>query len=126
MIVAVVATILQSGAEAETVAEGSIEEEVLAAGEPVELPLVPGREVHHEAELAILIGKQCRGIRREDWQDYVFGYACLLDMVVRGREFDDPADWQWALDTWRSLTPSPSASTMPAPSSPRRTGSSVG
>jgi len=56
------------------------------AGEPIELPHVPGREVHHEAELAIVIGRQCRGIRREDWQDHVFGYACLLDMVVRGKE----------------------------------------
>ncbi len=56
------------------------------AGEPVELPEVPGREVHHESELAIVIGKECRGIKREDWRDVVFGYACLLDMVVRGRE----------------------------------------
>lgn len=56
------------------------------AGEPIELPEVPGREVHHEAELAIVIGKTCRGIEREDWQQYVFGYACLLDMVVRGKE----------------------------------------
>lgn len=56
------------------------------AGEPIELPVVPGREVHHEAELAIVIGKQCRGIPREAWKDVVFGYACLLDMVVRGRE----------------------------------------
>lgn len=56
------------------------------AGEPIELPQVPGREVHHESELAIVIGKQCRGIRREDWREFVFGYACLLDMVVRGKE----------------------------------------
>lgn len=56
------------------------------AGEPVELPVVPGREVHHESELAIVIGKECRGIAREQWRDVVFGYACLLDMVVRGKE----------------------------------------
>lgn len=56
------------------------------AGEPVFLPNLPTREVHHEAELGIIIGKGGRGIRREDWKDHVFGYACLLDMVVRGRE----------------------------------------
>ena len=56
------------------------------AGEAVELPVVPGREVHHESELAIVIGKRCHNIAREEWQEYVFGYACLLDMVVRGRE----------------------------------------
>ncbi|MBN8829954.1 MAG: fumarylacetoacetate hydrolase family protein [Sphingomonadales bacterium] len=54
--------------------------------DPILLPAVPGREVHHESELAIIIGKECRGVAREDWQDVVFGYACLLDMVVRGRE----------------------------------------
>lgn len=56
------------------------------ADEPVVLPNVPTREVHHESELAIVIGKQGRDIARADWQEYVFGYACLLDMVVRGRE----------------------------------------
>lgn len=54
--------------------------------DPVVLPNVPTREVHHEAELGIVIGKEGRDIPREDWKDYVFGYACLLDMVVRGRE----------------------------------------
>nr|6JVV_A Chain A, maleylpyruvate hydrolase [Sphingobium sp. SYK-6]6JVV_B Chain B, maleylpyruvate hydrolase [Sphingobium sp. SYK-6] len=54
--------------------------------DPVVLPAVPGREVHHESELAIIIGKTCRSVAREDWKDVVFGYACLLDMVVRGRE----------------------------------------
>lgn len=52
----------------------------------VMLPAVPGREVHHESELAIIIGKECRSVAREDWKDVVFGYSCLLDMVVRGRE----------------------------------------
>ena len=56
------------------------------ASEPVVLPNLPTREVHHEAELGIVIGKGGRGIRREDWREHVFGYACLMDMVVRGRE----------------------------------------
>jgi 2-keto-4-pentenoate hydratase/2-oxohepta-3-ene-1,7-dioic acid hydratase in catechol pathway len=56
------------------------------AGEPVVLPALTGREVHHESELAIIIGAGGRDIPRADWQAHVFGYACLLDMVVRGRE----------------------------------------
>lgn len=56
------------------------------AGEPVVLPVVPGREVHHESELGIVIGKRGRDIPAADWAEHVFGYACLLDMVVRGRE----------------------------------------
>lgn len=56
------------------------------ASEPVVLPVVPGREVHHESELGIVIGKGGRDIPRDEWAEHVFGYACLLDMVVRGRE----------------------------------------
>jgi len=52
----------------------------------IELPDVPGREVHHESELGIIIGRQARNISKAEWQDYVFGYTCLLDMVVRGKE----------------------------------------
>jgi 2-keto-4-pentenoate hydratase/2-oxohepta-3-ene-1,7-dioic acid hydratase in catechol pathway len=52
----------------------------------VELPNVPGREVHHECELGIIIGRHARGINKSDWRSYVFGYVCLMDMVVRGRE----------------------------------------
>jgi 2-keto-4-pentenoate hydratase/2-oxohepta-3-ene-1,7-dioic acid hydratase in catechol pathway len=56
------------------------------AGEPIVLPRIPGRAVHHECELAIIIGRTGRNIERSNWRDYVFGYSCLLDMVVRGRE----------------------------------------
>jgi 2-keto-4-pentenoate hydratase/2-oxohepta-3-ene-1,7-dioic acid hydratase in catechol pathway len=56
------------------------------AGEPVVLPHLPTREVHHEAELGIVIGQGGRDIPRDNWQAHVFGYACLMDMVVRGRE----------------------------------------
>lgn len=56
------------------------------AGEPVVLPHLPTREVHHEAELGIVIGQGGRDIPRANWQAHVFGYACLMDMVVRGRE----------------------------------------
>lgn len=56
------------------------------ASDPVVLPQLPGREVHHECELGIIIGKGGRHITREAWKEHVFGYACLLDMVVRGKE----------------------------------------
>lgn len=50
------------------------------------LPDLPDREIHHECELGIVIGKGGRNIRREDALSHVFGYACLIDMVVRGKE----------------------------------------
>lgn len=54
--------------------------------DPIVLPNVPGREIHHECELAIIIGKGGRDISRDDALGHVFGYACLVDAVIRGKE----------------------------------------
>lgn len=54
--------------------------------DPILLPAVEGREIHHECELAIFIGKGGRDIARVDALDHIFGYACLVDVVIRGRE----------------------------------------
>ena len=56
------------------------------AHDPIELPDLPGREIHHECELAVIIGKEGRQISPENAMDYVFGYACLLDITIRGKE----------------------------------------
>lgn len=56
------------------------------ASEPIVLPDLPGRSVHHECELAVIIGKAGRQIPVERALDHVFGYACLIDVTVRGRE----------------------------------------
>lgn len=54
--------------------------------DPIVLPSISGREVHHEAELAIIIGKGGRAVTREQAMEHIFGYSCLLDIVVRGKE----------------------------------------
>lgn len=54
--------------------------------EPIVLPDVPDREVHHECEFAIIIGKGGRDIDVDAAMAHVFGYACLIDMVIRGKE----------------------------------------
>jgi 2-keto-4-pentenoate hydratase/2-oxohepta-3-ene-1,7-dioic acid hydratase in catechol pathway len=54
--------------------------------DPIVMPTVEGREVHHECELGIIIGKQGRHISRGDCWDYILGYTCLIDVVVRGQE----------------------------------------
>ena len=33
-----------------------------------------------------MIGRRGRDIPREHWQEYVFGYSCLIDATVRGKE----------------------------------------
>jgi 2-keto-4-pentenoate hydratase/2-oxohepta-3-ene-1,7-dioic acid hydratase in catechol pathway len=50
------------------------------------LPPLADREIHHECELGIVVGKRGRGIHPSDSKEYVFGFTCLLDMVVRGKE----------------------------------------
>ncbi|CAG4882309.1 putative maleylpyruvate isomerase [Georgfuchsia toluolica] len=52
----------------------------------IELPALPGREVHHECEIALVIGKEGRQISVEDALDHLFGYACLIDVTIRGKE----------------------------------------
>jgi 2-keto-4-pentenoate hydratase/2-oxohepta-3-ene-1,7-dioic acid hydratase in catechol pathway len=46
----------------------------------------PGRVTVHEAELAIIIGKQGRQITRENALKHVAGYAIGLDMTMQGPE----------------------------------------
>jgi 2-keto-4-pentenoate hydratase/2-oxohepta-3-ene-1,7-dioic acid hydratase in catechol pathway len=60
---------------------------LIGPSEQIELPVVAAdRRIDHECELAIVIGKKCRDVPRERWQEYVFGYSCLIDATVRGKE----------------------------------------
>jgi 2-keto-4-pentenoate hydratase/2-oxohepta-3-ene-1,7-dioic acid hydratase in catechol pathway len=54
--------------------------------DPIILPDLPGREIHHECELAIIIGKTARHVGRAQALDCVFGYTCLIDVTIRGKE----------------------------------------
>ncbi|KAF9981069.1 hypothetical protein BGZ75_007674 [Mortierella antarctica] len=50
-------------------------------GQSIEVP--EGCEVHHELELAVVIGKDGRNIRAQDANSYISGYALALDMTAR-------------------------------------------
>ena len=54
--------------------------------DPILLPDLPGREIHHECEVGIVIGKRGRNIPRDKAFEHIFGYACLIDAVIRGNE----------------------------------------
>jgi 2-keto-4-pentenoate hydratase/2-oxohepta-3-ene-1,7-dioic acid hydratase in catechol pathway len=54
--------------------------------DPIVLPPLPDREIHHECELAIIIGKGGRNIAVEQAIEHIFGYSCLIDVVIRGKE----------------------------------------
>lgn len=58
-------------------------------GQPIILPrFLASTEVDYECELAVIIGRACKNVRREEALDYVFGYTCANDVSAR--------DWQLA------------------------------
>ena len=46
-------------------------------------------EVHHEAELAVIIGKQGKDIQEEEAMSYVAGYSILNDVTARTYQKED-------------------------------------
>ncbi len=62
--------------------------------------------LHHEAELAVVIGRACRGVRADEALQYVRGYTCANDVTARDLQNSDP---QWTrgkgFDTFCPLGP---------------------
>jgi len=58
---------------------------IIGPGAAIRLPY-PDRRTDHEAELAVVMGRMARAVSEQDALDYVFGYTCLLDITVRGKE----------------------------------------
>jgi 2-keto-4-pentenoate hydratase/2-oxohepta-3-ene-1,7-dioic acid hydratase in catechol pathway len=56
--------------------------------DPIVRPDLPSWEIHHEGELAVIIGKTVRHLSRDEAMGCIFGYSCLLDMTVRGIEVE--------------------------------------
>ena len=64
-------------------------------GDPIELPVaLRSGEVDYECELAVIIGRRCKNVRRAEALDYVLGYTCGNDVSAR--------DWQkqWGGGQW--------------------------
>lgn len=63
-------------------------------------------EIHHEAELAVVVGKVARTVRAEDASQYIFGYTAANDVTARDLQRQDG---QWArakgFDTFCPLGP---------------------
>lgn len=53
------------------------------ADEPIVLPQSSGRRFDHESELAVIIGREAKHVRREKALDHIFGYSCLIDLSMR-------------------------------------------
>ena len=52
---------------------------MVGPGDPIRLP-AEAKEFCHESELAVIIGRPCRDIRREKVLDYILGYTCFNDV----------------------------------------------
>ncbi len=66
-------------------------------GDEIVVPLAAkrdGDETDYEAELVIVIGKDCKDVRKEEALDYVLGYTLSNDVSARKRMFATP---QWGL-----------------------------
>jgi 2-keto-4-pentenoate hydratase/2-oxohepta-3-ene-1,7-dioic acid hydratase in catechol pathway len=59
---------------------------LVADGEPVVRPTV-SEQLDWEGELAVVIGRGGRGVRREDAMDHVAGYSIFNDVTVRDYQF---------------------------------------
>jgi 2-keto-4-pentenoate hydratase/2-oxohepta-3-ene-1,7-dioic acid hydratase in catechol pathway len=53
--------------------------------DPISVPqqLLDRGQIDYEAELAVVIGKDCRDVPRERVQDYILGYTCANDVTSR-------------------------------------------
>ena len=64
------------------------------------------RNVHHEAELAVVIGRKAKHVKAAEANDYVFGYTCANDVTARDIQM---SDGQWtrgkSFDTFMPLGP---------------------
>lgn len=55
---------------------------LIGPGETIMLP-PESQEVHHEGELALVIGKTLKGVSPEEASQGVFGYTCACDVTAR-------------------------------------------
>ncbi|GHH86684.1 2-hydroxyhepta-2,4-diene-1,7-dioate isomerase [Streptomyces sulfonofaciens] len=65
---------------------------VVGTGDEIVYPSF-SEELHHEAELAVVIGRMCREVPRERVADVVFGYTCANDVTARDVQ---KREKQWA------------------------------
>ncbi|GGI06358.1 fumarylacetoacetate hydrolase family protein [Egicoccus halophilus] len=65
---------------------------VIGPGEPIRLPTDLSDEVHHEAEVAVVIGKLLQRVTPEQALDGILGYTAANDVTAR--------DWQRRESQW--------------------------
>lgn len=69
-----------------------VPESVIASGQAIVIPQGVSEAIDYEAELAVIIGKQAKGVAEADAMDCVWGYTIVNDVTAR--------DWQNRHKQW--------------------------
>ena len=69
-----------------------VPESVIGPGDAIEIPTAVSTAIDYEAELAVIIGRGGRGIRKADALQHVWGYTIVNDVTAR--------DWQSRHQQW--------------------------
>jgi 2-keto-4-pentenoate hydratase/2-oxohepta-3-ene-1,7-dioic acid hydratase in catechol pathway len=88
---------------------------VTGPGDAIKYPVKLTDRVDFEGELAVIIGRLCRGVPRERAEEVIFGYTCANDVTARDLQARD-AQWTRAkgFDTFCPLGPWIETGTDPA------------
>ena len=65
---------------------------LIGPGDEIKLPkLEEAQKTTAEAELGVIMGKDCRDVSEENWQDAIVGYTTILDMteesILKGNDY---------------------------------------
>lgn len=65
---------------------------LIGPGDEIKIPaLKEAQKTTAEAELGIIMGKDCRDVSEENWQDAIVGYTTILDMteesILKGNDY---------------------------------------
>ncbi len=92
---------------------------VIGPGATIYRPRGHAGRVIFEAELGIVIGRECRDIAAGQADDHIFGYTCINDVTAIEFLFEDKAFQQWTrskgFDSFTPLGPCINTEIDPAP-----------
>ena len=79
---------------------------VIASGEKITRPPAFTGKVKFEAELGVVIGKECFNVPVEKVDDYIFGYTCVNDVTAPETLFEEEGFTHWCrAKSYRSFGP---------------------
>jgi 2-keto-4-pentenoate hydratase/2-oxohepta-3-ene-1,7-dioic acid hydratase in catechol pathway len=70
---------------------------IIFNGDSIVIPNI-SKSVHHEVELCVVIGKNCKKVSKDDAMNYVLGYCVGLDITARDIQSEAKKNgWPWGI-----------------------------